>query len=130
MKLFSMRWVAVALVVTGVAFMVSPSSATTNVTNPVFNEQIAPHFLLNTVSDMNATGTNGAHINAGLNESSTQRDSDLAPLGAFLVENDTNACWNSEGPNKCDIAYCGEYGVAAAAPNETSLTCWFGCPQQ
>ncbi len=99
--------------------MVSPSSATTNGTNPVFNEQIAPYFRLNTVSDMNATGTNGAHINAGLNESFTQRDSDLAPIGAFLVENDANACWNNEGPNKCYIAYCGEYGVAAAAPNWT-----------
>jgi len=99
--------------------MVSPSSATTNGTNPVFDNTMAEP-RLNTVNDMQSTGLQVGHINAGLNESFTERAEDLAPIGPFLVENDANVCWGSDDPNVCYVAYCGEYGIAAYAPAWTN----------
>jgi len=69
---------------------------------------------------MNSTGLQVGHINAGLNESFTERAEDLNPIGPFLVENDANVCWGSDDPNVCYLAYCGEYDVAAYAPGWTS----------
>ena len=118
-KVFSARRVAVVLVAAGVAFMVSPSLATTNGTNPVFDNTMSEP-RLNTINDMNSTGLQVGHINAGLNESFTERAEDLNPIGPFLVENDANVCWGSDDPNVCYLAYCGEYDVAAYAPGWTS----------
>ncbi|MDG1878384.1 MAG: hypothetical protein P8I99_13335, partial [Acidimicrobiales bacterium] len=115
-----MRAVAVALVATGVAFMVSPSSATTNGTNPVFDHTMSEP-RLSTVIDMQGVGLQSGHINAGLNESFTERTEDLAPIGPFMVQNEANACNNyDENANECYLAYCGEFGVAVDGSSWTS----------
>ena len=119
-KVFSARRVAVVLVAAGVAFMVSPSSATTNGTNPVFDNTMSEP-RLSTVADMNGVGLEAAHINAGLNESFTERTEDLAPIGPFMVQNEANACnYYDENANECYLAYCGEYGVEVDASSWTS----------